>query len=81
MFGLLSFLWSSSLQGFKRLFLIIIFTATVFFGWLIEVLQGQLTFLGRSKDNMDIAADAVGGLLGVVIFYIGYTVNRKKEKR
>lgn len=80
MFGLFSFLWLASIHNFKKQFLIIVFLISVIFGWLVEVLQGQLSFLGRSKDNMDVLADAVGGFLGVVVFYIGYTIIQKKKK-
>ena len=81
MFGTFSFLWLSSLRRFKAFHLLIVFLISLAYGWLVEVLQGMLSFLGRSRDNIDMLADGVGGLLGVVIFYIGYRVTRSKERK
>lgn len=81
MFGLFAFLWLASLHDFKAGHLPIVFLIACLYGWLVEVLQGQLSFLGRSQDNMDTLADGFGGLLGVIVFYIGYIATRKKEKK
>ncbi len=81
MFGMFSFLWLSSLQVFKLWHLMVVFLIAVIFGWLVEVLQGQLSFLGRSQDNMDTLADSFGGLLGVLIFYIGYSLSHKQARK
>jgi VanZ family protein len=51
---------------------------SIFLGWLIEFLQGYFPSLGRSKEFMDIVADAIGALIGVVVFYIG--AQSAKEK-
>ena len=59
----------------------VVFLIAVIFGWLVEVLQGQLSFLGRSQDDMDTLADGFGGLLGVLIFYIGYRFSHKKASK
>ena len=37
-------------------------------GFLVEILQYIFAFLGRSYDNMDILADAIGALLGALLF-------------
>lgn len=81
MFGLFAFLWLASLHSLKIIYLPIAFAVALLYGWLVEVLQGQLSFLGRSQDNMDTLADGFGGLLGVIIFYIGYLATRKKEQK
>lgn len=81
MFGLFTFLWLASLHQFKIIHLLIVFLTGILYGWLVEVLQGQLSFLGRSRDDMDTLADGFGGLLGVIVFYIGYLATRKKEKK
>ena len=81
MFGMFSFLWLSSLKAFKLWHLMVVFLIAVIFGWLVEVLQGQLSFLGRSQDDMDTLADGFGGLLGVLIFYIGYRFSHKKASK
>ncbi len=79
MFGLFAFLWLASLRQFKLIYLLWAFAAALFYGWLVELLQGQLSFLGRSQDSMDTLADGFGGLLGVIVFYIGYLATRKKR--
>ncbi|HTN46181.1 MAG TPA: VanZ family protein [Flavipsychrobacter sp.] len=80
LFGLFSFLWLASVTIFRVYHLFIAFVMAVLFGWLVEVLQGLLTFLGRSQDDMDTLADAFGGLLGVISFYTGYVIFQKKRK-
>ncbi len=42
----------------------------VSFGCFIEVMQGILTFLGRSMELMDAVADSIGGLLGIGVFVL-----------
>ena len=68
MFGGFAFLWLCSRPSRKLGALFFMLAITVFTGWIVECLQGMLTSLGRSKDMMDVLADAVGGLLGVVLF-------------
>lgn len=46
-------------------------------GFLVEVLQYALTFLGRSYDTLDIVADAIGALLGVLLFALFKRIFRK----
>ena len=38
--------------------------------WVHFILFGGFSFLGRAKDLFDIYADALGSLLGVLLFYI-----------
>src|SRR5690606_19920590 len=79
-FGIFAFLWLSAIYRFKKIHLLFVFVITCAFGWAVEWLQGQLSFLGRSQDNMDTLADAFGGLLGVISFYICHRIIYKKNK-
>jgi len=56
-----------------------VFLAGCILGWLVEELQGLLSFLGRSKDMMDMLADALGALLGIMLFYIFARIAARKE--
>jgi VanZ family protein len=77
LFGVFSFLWLLTLTnaGIKQLSIVLL--VSVFFGWLVEYIQGLLSFLGRYQDNMDTLADAVGGLLGVLLFAV---LSRKRKE-
>lgn len=70
LFGGFTFLWllAGPSTHWKKLCTIVIIGCL--FGWLVEELQGQLSFLGRAKDLYDIYADALGAVLGVLLFYI-----------
>jgi VanZ family protein len=78
LFGVFSFLWLLSFESCTLKGLFLIFIASVALGSLVEFFQGVLTFLGRSCENMDILADSIGGLLGVIIFYVTHRVKSKK---
>lgn len=78
LFGVFCFLWLLSFRSFTIRDLFLIFLASVALGWLVEFFQGMLTFLGRSRDNMDILADSIGGLLGVFVFYATHRLQKKK---
>lgn len=80
MFGVFAFLWLATLTVLKPIHFVLVFLLAVIYGWLVEVLQGQLSFLGRSKDNMDILADALGGLIGTIVFYLVHTFTSSKEQ-
>ncbi|MGC4079359.1 MAG: VanZ family protein [Rubrivivax sp.] len=70
LFGMFNFLWllaRPSLHWRHLMFWLLLGTG---FGWFVEELQGLLSFLGRAKDMKDIYADALGAVLGVLIFYI-----------
>jgi VanZ family protein len=71
LFGVFSFLWLCARPKTNGGNLLYILAISVVLGCLIEVLQGQLTFLGRSMELMDAVADSVGGLLGIAAFMIG----------
>jgi VanZ family protein len=70
LFGMFSFLWLLSVTRYNHLHLLLVLISAIILGWLVEYLQGSLSFLGRSQDNMDTLADGIGGLIGVVVFYI-----------
>ena len=68
-FGVFSFLWLLSLRTVSVVRMAVVLCLSILVGWLVEYLQGALTFLGRSQDNVDTLADGIGGLLGVIVFY------------
>lgn len=49
---------------------IFIFLNSFILGFLVEWLQGLLTFLGRSQDNWDTLADTIGGLIGTILYVL-----------
>ena len=79
LFAVFSFLWLMAFPGLKWQRLLFVFACSVLTGWLVEELQGLLVFLGRFKDVMDIVADAVGGMLGVLLFRIFYAVHVRRN--
>jgi len=68
LFGGFSLLWllASGRRNPGWLLTMVLIAAAL--GWLIECLQGWLTALNRSKDEMDALADALGGLLGTLAY-------------
>lgn len=70
LFGGFTFLWLTAIHGIrvKKLLLWTVFGCLL--GWFVEELQGMLPRLGRSRDGQDIIADALGALLGTLIFYL-----------
>lgn len=79
MFGAFSLLWLLSFPSPSLKRLLTMFIAGCLMGYLVEVLQGAFPSLGRSKDNMDVAADAIGSLLGVLIFYLFSKLAKQKS--
>ena len=78
LFGTFAILWLCAYPSRRMSRLLIVFVAGIALGWLVEFVQGQLPALGRSQDNMDALADAVGALLGVLLFAV---IARRAEKR
>lgn len=68
MFGLFTFLWLLALDSISRARLVKVFVIATLYGAVVEILQGLLAFLGRSAELMDAVADAVGALLGVLVY-------------
>ena len=81
MFGGFTFLWLCSRPVSNLSSLVILFLISVALGSLIELLQGALTFLGRSMEFMDAVADGVGGMLGIGLFsFVAYFAEKRKDK-
>ena len=78
-FGGFTLLWlcANPSRQFRRLagwFLI-----AMALGAAIELLQGLLSFLGRSMELMDAVADSVGAILGISLFWLlAYFTSPKK---
>jgi len=68
LFGGFTFLWLCARPVINARSLLIMFLTAVGLGALIEVMQGLLTFLGRSMELMDAVADSIDGLLGIGLF-------------
>ena len=70
LFAGFTFLWMCAGPSQRLSSLLIALVVGCAFGWLVEELQGLLSFLGRNKSIQDIYADSIGSALGVLIFYI-----------
>lgn len=68
LFGGFTFLWLCSRPIRTTKALVSMFLIAVALGGFIEVMQGLLTFLGRSMELMDAVADSIGGALGIGLF-------------
>ncbi len=70
LFGGFTFFWSlvNPELTVKRLGLL--FVKAILFGCFIELMQGLLTFLGRSMELMDAVADTIGAALGLTLFLL-----------
>lgn len=69
-FGGFTFFWLCSKPNIKTGWLLSILAIAVSFGCTIEVVQGLLPALGRASEVMDAAADSIGALLGIGLFYV-----------
>jgi VanZ family protein len=78
LFAVFALLWLLGYPARNFTRLLLVFLAACALGWLVEELQGLLSFLGRSKDIGDIIADAIGSFLGVILFYIFAVIAAKK---
>lgn len=70
LFGGFTFLWLTARSSLRRPALLFWTLLGCVLGYLVEELQGMLPELGRSKDAKDMLADALGALLGTLIFYL-----------
>lgn len=68
LFGGFAFLWLYAFRSRSRKALLAAALSGIALGWLIEMLQYLLPALGRSYDAADILADAIGCILGVLLF-------------
>ena len=81
LFGAFTFLWLCARPVRTVSWLVSLFLISVAFGAAIELLQGLLTFLGRSMEFMDAVADAIGGALGIGLFCLmAYAAPGNKRK-
>lgn len=69
LFAGFSFLWLCAAPTRNIVYLFILLLITAFLGWLVEYIQGHYV-QGRYQDDMDTLADAVGGLVGIIIFML-----------
>ncbi len=79
LFGAFAFFCLCSRPSKSFLFLFLIFVFSVFYGWLIETLQGAFPFLGRTYELMDIVADGIGGFIGITVFYFLFRYFEKRN--
>jgi glycopeptide antibiotics resistance protein len=70
MFAVFSFCWLCAYPSARPRPMLTTLAASVLLGWNIEILQRWLAFLGRYYDVKDIWANALGGLLGVLLFWM-----------
>jgi len=57
---------------------VIVFMLAIFLGIAVELLQGSGITSGRSCEPMDAVADTVGGLLGVLLFFLVRKITKPK---
>jgi VanZ family protein len=65
-----SFLWLSTFKYANTAKGVLIFILAVLLGYAVELLQDSGITTGRSYDVYDIVADGIGGILGVVLFFL-----------
>ena len=80
LFGGFTFLWLCARPQRNVKWLATLFLASVALGSFIELMQGLLSFLGRSMEFLDAVADAIGGLLGIGLFCAIAYLTTSKEK-
>ena len=79
LFGGFTFLWLCTRPARDLKSLTAMFLIAVALGSFIELMQGLLTFLGRSMELMDAVADSVGGLFGIGLFCLLATFCTNKK--
>jgi len=68
-FGIFSFLWLCAFRSATTKTGWLVFFLALALGYAVELLQGSGITQGRSYDLYDVLADALGGLLGVLLFF------------
>lgn len=79
-FSIFALLWLCVYPTRKIGGLIRMMGTVILLGAFIEVMQGILTFLGRSMEFMDAVADTIGGLIGTGIFCLLSYFSEKNNK-
>ena len=80
LFGGFTFLWLCARPVTTTSWLATLFLIAVGLGAFIELMQGLLTFLGRSMELMDAVADSIGGLAGIGLFvFIASFANKQRS--
>lgn len=81
LFGVFTILWHNTVRRNSMGLKLILLIAATFLGWLVEYVQGHYV-QGRSQDNMDTLADAVGGLIGIILFslYVRFNKSTKSQR-
>lgn len=80
LFGVFTIFWHNTARSNSMGLKLILFIAATFLGWLVEYVQGHYV-QGRSQDNMDTLADAVGGLIGIILFSIYVRFNKSTKSQ
>ncbi|MBN9483345.1 MAG: hypothetical protein BGO70_12760 [Bacteroidetes bacterium 43-93] len=76
LFGVFTFLWHSTVPTRSYAYKIILLAVAIFLGGLVEYVQGHYV-PQRSQDMMDVLADGIGGILGIIVYTAIYArVNR-----
>ncbi len=81
LFGVFTILWHNTVRRNSFELKLILLIVATFLGWLVEYVQGHYV-QGRSQDNMDTLADAVGGLIGIILFslYVRFNKSTKSQR-
>lgn len=80
LFAVFTFLWMCAGPSLRPGRLLLALLVGCAFGWLVEELQGLLSFLGRSKSMQDIYADAIGCAIGLALFIACFLAVRTKSR-
>lgn len=70
LFGGFSFLWLCTRKRPVPGTGLVVLLASIALGYGVELIQGSGFTSGRSYDMYDVYADSVGGLLGVLLFFL-----------
>lgn len=78
LFGMFTILWHNTTRSNSFSLKLILLIVATFLGWLVEYVQGHYV-QGRSQDNMDTLADAIGGLIGIILFTLYVRFNKSTK--
>jgi VanZ family protein len=82
LFGGFAFLWLCARPVINAFSISALFLICIALGSFIEIMQGILSFLGRSMEFMDAVADSIGGLLGIALFCLcAYMAKNKRHQQ